>query len=104
MILLGNTLLGLGVALSLVFDLLFVLTLVRAILSWVNPDPMNPIVRTVVASTDPFLRPIQRYIPQVGGLDLSPILLIIALYFLDFALAKSLKEYGHSLIHQAGIF
>jgi YggT family protein len=53
----------------------------RAILSWVSADPRNPIVRFLVLSTEPVLRPLRRLVPpeRLGGLDLSPLLAIVML-------------------------
>ena len=55
----------------------------RALLSWVNPDPYNPIVRFIVQVTDPPLRYMRRYIPPISGLDLSPMILIMAILFVQ---------------------
>ena len=55
----------------------------RAILSWVSPDPFNPIVRFLYRVTEPVLRPIRRRMPQTAGLDLSPLIVLLAIYFLQ---------------------
>jgi YggT family protein len=56
----------------------------RAILSWVNPDPFNPIVRFLYRVTEPVLRPVRRLLPthQIG-LDLSPMVVLLGIYFLQ---------------------
>lgn len=55
----------------------------RAILSWVNPDPFNPIVRFLHRVTEPVLRPIRYRLPTTQmGLDLSPMVVLLVLYFL----------------------
>jgi YggT family protein len=55
----------------------------RAILSWVNPDPFNPIVRFLYRVTEPVLRPIRYRLPTTQmGLDLSPMVVLLVLYFL----------------------
>jgi len=54
----------------------------RALVSWVNPDPYNPIVRFLHTATEPVLYRIRRLLPaQMGGIDLSPLILIFGLYF-----------------------
>ena len=53
--------------------------IVRVILSWVNPNPFNPLVRFFYILTEPVLAPIRRVLPQMGGLDLSPIVVYIAI-------------------------
>jgi len=69
----------------------------RAVISWVNPDPYNPIVRFLRQVTDPLLDRIRRYLPAMGGLDLSPIILIMAIYFLQSFLVPSLQQMAMSL-------
>jgi YggT family protein len=55
----------------------------RAILSWVNPDPSNPVVRLLYRVTEPVLRPIRHRLPMMGmGLDLSPMVVLLGIYFL----------------------
>ena len=55
----------------------------RAILSWVNPDPYNPIVRFVFRVTEPVLRPVRDRLPTLQmGLDLSPMVVLLGIYFL----------------------
>lgn len=55
----------------------------RAVLTWVNPDPYNPIVRFLYRVTEPVLRPVRRRLPTFQmGLDLSPMVVLLAIYFL----------------------
>ena len=54
----------------------------RVLMSWFNPSPNNPLVQFVLRLTEPVLAPIRRVLPAMGGLDLSPILVFIALMFL----------------------
>jgi YggT family protein len=63
----------------------------RAVVSWVNADPYNAIVRFLVLSTEPVLRPLRRLVPpeRLGGLDLSPLLAIVLLQFLRNGLVYS---------------
>jgi YggT family protein len=59
--------------------------IIRALLSWVNPDPYNPIVRFLYRVTEPVLSPIRDRLPpwKMGGLDLSPLVVILIIYFLQ---------------------
>ncbi|WP_305045903.1 YggT family protein [Geoalkalibacter sp.] len=67
--------------LNLAIQLYIYVVIARAIVSWVSPDPYNPIVRFLYNLTDPVLNRIRRVLPlQFGGLDLSPIALIFGLY------------------------
>ena len=54
----------------------------RVLMSWFNPSPNNPLVQFVLRLTEPVLAPIRRVLPAMGGLDLSPIVVFIALMFL----------------------
>ena len=66
--------------------------IIRALLSWVNPDPYNPVVRFLNSITEPVLYRVRKAVPMHGmGLDLSPILVILAIYFLQIFLVQSLE-------------
>lgn len=74
---------GLNIYLMIVF--------VRAILTWVNPDPYNPIVRFVNQVTEPLFYQIRKRLPLIyGGIDFSPLIIIFAIVFLDTFLVQSL--------------
>ncbi|MBM9605060.1 YggT family protein [Desulfopila inferna] len=65
----------------------------RAIISWVNADPYNPIVRFLYEATEPLLGRIRRVLPiSVGGIDFSPLILIMAIMFLQSFLVPTLKQ------------
>ncbi len=70
---------------------------VAALISWVNPDPYNPIVRFLYKATEPVLRPIRRVIGTIGGIDISPIIVIFAIYFLRYFVIASLSEFAFRL-------
>ena len=96
MLALANFLIALGMALNAIVYFFLITTLIRAVVSWVNADPYNPMVRFLIASTEPLMKPIRRIIPPLGGsLDLSPLILIIVLMFLDQFIGQSLIDYGH---------
>jgi YggT family protein len=67
---------------SLSFDIFIVALFVQAILSWVNPDPQHPVSRLLYTLTLPILRPIKKYVPPIGGLDLSTLVALIGLMFI----------------------
>ena len=70
----------------------------RALLSWVNPDPYNPIVRMLYNVTEPVLGWIRRRVPVVfGGLDLAPLLVLLAIVFLQRFLVASLFDLARQL-------
>ncbi|MEK6657006.1 MAG: YggT family protein [Nitrospirota bacterium] len=70
----------------------------RALISWVNPDPYNPIVQFLYRITEPVLTPIRRLIPIYKiGIDISPIIVIMAIFFLQNFLVISLLQLANSL-------
>jgi len=77
--------------LELVIDLFLFAILIRVVLSWVNPDPYNPAVALLDRLTDPILRPAQRLLPPIGGIDLSPMLVMVGLVLLQMLLVPPLK-------------
>lgn len=67
-----------------IFEIYAYIVVARAILSWVNPDPYNPIVRFLYSATEPVLQRMRRILPlQLGGLDFTPMVLIFALFFVS---------------------
>jgi YggT family protein len=65
----------------------------RALISWVNPDPYNPIVRFLVSVTEPVLYFIRRKLPvYLGGMDFSPVIVLLVIYFLRMFLIRSLMQ------------
>ncbi len=80
---------------SLVFQIYIFIVIARALVSWVNPDPYNPIVRFLYNATEPVLSRMRRYLPlQFGGFDLSPIALLIALSVLEQVLLRLLVQFN----------
>lgn len=68
------------------------LIIAAALISWVNPDPHNPIVRFLRQVTEPVLAPVRRLLPpwKTGGLDLSPLIVLIAIQFVERVVLPSL--------------
>jgi YggT family protein len=98
MFLATNLVLALANLVNIVLQAYFWIIIARAVLSWVNPDPFNPIVRFLYRVTEPVLRPIRRRLPTMQmGLDLSPMLVILAIYFLQSFLVESLRDLALSL-------
>jgi YggT family protein len=83
-----------AVILDSLLTLYFWVVLIAALLSWVNPDPRNPIVRFLYAVTEPVLYQIRRRFPFVhaGGLDFSPLVLMLAIQFTKMVVVQSLYE------------
>ena len=68
------------------------IVIARAVISWVNPDPYNPIVRFLVSVTEPVLYQIRRRLPMLGGIDFSPILVILGIIFIQSFFVQSLVQ------------
>jgi YggT family protein len=67
---------------NLLFGALSILILIRVLMSWIpNLDPYNPLVRLIYQLTDPILEPARRLIPPIGGLDLSPLIVLLLIDF-----------------------
>ncbi|MGH7278165.1 MAG: YggT family protein [Candidatus Rokuibacteriota bacterium] len=99
MFVLSNLLLALAQLVQLALNIYFWIIIARAILTWVNPDPYNPIVRFLYRVTEPVLRQVRYRLPmaQMGGLDLSPMIVLLAIYFLEWFLVQSLRDLALSL-------
>lgn len=90
MFILGNFLYSIAHLVEALLTILYWLVIVRALISWVNPDPFNPIVQFLYRTTDPILAPIKKFLPTLGPIDLSPIIAFFVLYFLKLFLVSSL--------------
>ncbi|MCB1194903.1 YggT family protein [bacterium] len=72
-------------------ELYSLILFIRIIISWVHPDPYNPIVRFLYGVTDPVLNPLRRLIPPLGGMiDLSPLAAFLIIHLLKMLIIKSL--------------
>ena len=90
----GNVLQGLAYVLDTVLFLYMWLIIIRALISWVNPDPWNPIVQFLSKATDPVLIVIRRRVGLIGGIDVSPILAILLIMFLQYAVVQTIRDIG----------
>jgi len=80
----------LGLLLSLL-DIYSWVVIIRALISWVSPDPYNPIVQILSKLTEPVLRPLRKLVPpeRMGGLDLTPLILILLIQLLKYTIIYS---------------
>ena len=100
MFILGNLLVALASVIGLVLNLYMWIIIARAVISWVNPDPYNPIVRFLYGITDPVLLAVRRRLPlYFGGIDFTPIVVILAIMFLDQFVVESLKDLAMRITH-----
>jgi YggT family protein len=97
MFIFGNFLIAAARILDVVLTAYMWIIIIRAILSWVNPDPYNPIVRVLYQITEPVLNRVRALIPLRGmGIDLSPMIVLLAIIFLQNFLVPSLIELAAS--------
>jgi YggT family protein len=98
MFVLGNVILGIARVLGVVLNIYMWVIIIRALLSWVNPDPYNPIVQFLTRITEPVLRPLRKLLPPFRlGIDLSPLIAILIIYFLEIAVVDTLVRIGYSM-------
>ncbi len=91
MFILGNFLSATAQILKIVLEIYMWIIIIRALLSWVNPDPYNPIVQFLNSITEPVLYRVRQLIPMSGmGIDFSPIIVILAIIFLQAFLVNSI--------------
>jgi len=93
MFVLANFLNAFALLLHYVLTMYMWIVIARAVISWVSPDPYNPIVRFLHAATDPVLNRIQRTLPVFfGGFDFSPIIVFLVIIFVDSFVVQTLQE------------
>jgi YggT family protein len=99
MFVVSNFLTAIAEILNIGLSLYMYIIIARAILSWVNPDPYNPIVRFLNAVTEPLLFRIRRRLPLIfGGMDFSPIIVILAVIFLKSFVVQSLFQMATRMV------
>ena len=98
MFILGNFLTATAQILKIVLELYMWIMIIRALLSWVNPDPYNPIVQFLNSITEPVLYRVRQLIPMSGvGIDFSPMIVILIIIFLQSFLVNSIGTLAMSL-------
>lgn len=69
-------------------DIFVWLIIIRALMSWVSPDPRNPVVQIIHSLTEPVMEPFRKIIPTIGAIDISPMVLIFVVYFMKTMLVR----------------
>ena len=91
----GNLLISIATIINYLLGLYKWVVIIAALISWVNPDPYNPIVRFLHSVTEPVFRPIRRLIGyRLGPIDISPIIVILVIIFLQSFLVGTLIKIG----------
>jgi YggT family protein len=94
MFVLANLLSALAQLLQMVFQVYTLILIVRVLITWVNPDPFNPVVQFLSRVTDPVLEPLRRVIPSLGPIDISPIIALLLLQALQHFIVRTLWDFS----------
>ena len=95
----GNFLDAVAVVLGSLLNIYIYIIIARAVLSWVNPDPFNPIVRFIHNITEPILYRVRDRLPvDLGGIDIAPIIVIFVIVFIDRFVVASLHSIATNLM------
>lgn len=98
MFILGYFFIALATVMQYALNIYMWVIIIRALLSWVNPDPYNPIVRFLYNVTEPVLSRVRKALPvSFGGIDFAPIVVLLAIVFLESFLVSSLLRIGYNL-------
>ena len=98
MLILSNFFMAVAIVLDYALNIYMWIVIASAVLSWVNPDPYNPIVRFLRKATEPVFYQIRKHLPVTfGGMDLSPIVVFLAIIFLQNFVVKSLIGLSRSM-------
>jgi len=102
-IVLRQLILAIAAILNTLLNLYFWILLAAAVISWVSPDPNNPIVRFLRAVTDPVLYRVRRALPFVyaAGIDFSPLVVMLAIMFVQMVVVDSLKQLAMQIVASA---
>ncbi|MCP4716802.1 MAG: YggT family protein [Deltaproteobacteria bacterium] len=93
MFIVANLISAIAVIIHYILTIYMWIVIARAVISWVNPDPYNPIVRFLYQATEPVLARIRNTLPlPMTGIDFSPIIVFVAIMFLDSFLVKTLHQ------------
>jgi YggT family protein len=93
----GTVIVGIANIINLAFQIYILIVIARAVISWVNPDPYNPIVRFLHSATDPVLYRLRNLLPflRAGAFDFSPIVLLILLSVVQQIVVSFLMQLAH---------
>ncbi|AMD88921.1 MULTISPECIES: YggT family protein [Desulfovibrio] len=99
MIVLANTLSAIALVLGSLLNIYFWIVVIAAVLTWVRPDPYNPIVRTLRLLTEPVFYRVRKWLPftYTSGLDFSPVVVLLAIELINRIVIASLAQYALAL-------
>ena len=88
----GNFIEALAQVLNTLITVYIWIIIIRVLISWVSPDPFNPLVQFLIRATDPVLEPARRIIPTIGPLDISPMIVLLLLQVIQHFLIRTLFD------------
>ena len=96
MIILANTMSAVAMILGSLLSLYFWIVIIAAVLTWVRPDPYNPIVRTLRALTEPVFYRVRKWLPftYTSGMDFSPVVVLLSIELFNRIVVASLAQYA----------
>jgi len=94
MIILANFLLALGKVINLGLTIYAILIVIRAVASWIIPAPYGSFLQFVYLVTEPVLKPVRRVLPRLGGVDISPIIVLLVIFFVNVFISNTLVDYA----------
>ena len=99
MIVVANTMSAIALVLGSLLSLYFWIVIIAAVLTWVRPDPYNPIVRTLRALTEPVFYRVRKWLPFTysSGMDFSPVVVLLAIELFNRIVITSLAQYALTL-------
>jgi YggT family protein len=98
MFVLGNFLGAIAGVLDIVLTIYMWIVIISALISWVNPDPYNPIVRFLFSVTEPVFATVRRVLPfPYMGIDFSPLIVLLVIIFLQQFLVRTLHQVAMNL-------
>ena len=97
MFIVANVVQALAYVLDTFLWIYFWIIIARAVISWVNPDPWNPIVQFLYRTTEPILKPVRRLLPSTAGIDFSPILVLVGIQVARMVVVNSLYDLARSI-------
>ncbi len=99
MIVVANTMSAIALVLGSLLSLYFWIVIIAAVLTWVRPDPYNPIVRTLRALTEPVFYRVRKWLPFTysSGMDFSPVVVLLAIELFNRIVVASLAQYAMTL-------
>ncbi|WP_462137572.1 YggT family protein [Candidatus Mycalebacterium sp.] len=92
-----STVIAIAEVVNLILTVYTWLIVARAVISWVDPNPYNPIVGFLYSATEPVLERVRRVIPFIGGMDFSPIAVLLLLIFLRRIIVGTLSGFAQGL-------